>query len=260
MKNFSKKYGPWALVTGASSGIGAELARQCAERGLHVVLVARREDRLTALAKQIAADYQQKCRVIALDLGRDDFMPELIEKTVDLEIGLLINNAGFGVGKDFLDSDIQEECQLLHVNCRAPMLLTHHFGQAMRTRKRGGIIMLGSIGAFTAVPHLSSYAASKAFDLLFGEGLTQELKPHGVDVFTLCPGLTATEFQGKAGFEQKYAMRAKTVAEYALENLGHSASGVPGMHNRAATQLTRLLPRSLGAKVAGYATQKYSNH
>lgn len=259
MQKFTQQYGPWALVTGASSGIGAELAKQCAERGLNVALVARRTSRLQQLASNIEKSYQQQTRVISLDLGRDDFMPELIEQTADLSIGLLINNAGFGIGKDFLDSDITEECHMLHVNCRAPLLLTHHFGNLMRPCKRGGIIMLGSIGAFTPVPHLSTYAASKAYDLLFGEGLTQELQPHGIDVFTLCPGLTATEFQGKAGFEQKYAMNAKTVAEYALDNIGRIPSGVPGLHNRALTQLTRAMPRKTLAKIAGIATQRYSD-
>lgn len=260
MTTFKQKYGPWALITGASSGIGEDFALQCAEQGLNVILVARREDRLTALAKTIHKKYQRQTAVIPLDLGRDDFMPELIQQTEKFDVGLLINNAGFGVGKDFLDSDLDEELHMLHVNCRAPMMLTHHFGQQMKQQKRGGIIMLGSIGAFQAVPHLSSYAASKAFDLLFGEGLTEELKPHGVDVFTLCPGLTATEFQGKAGFEQKYAMSSDTVAKFALDNIGKTASGVPGLHNKAATQMTRLMPRKLAAKLAGFATKRYSEH
>lgn len=258
MTTFNHQYGPWALVTGASSGIGEQLAMQCAERGLNVVLLARREQRLQALAQQIEQQHQRKTRVICLDLGRDDFMPELIAQTEDLEIGLLINNAGFGIGKDFLDSDIDAEMQLLHVNCRAPLLLTHHYGQAMRRKQQGGIIMLGSVGAYTPVPHLSSYAASKAFDLLFGEGLTEELKPAGIDVFTLCPGLTATEFQGKAGFQQKYAMDASTVAQYALDHLGKQASGVPGIHNKALTQMTRAMPRRLMSKMAGYSTKTYS--
>ena len=196
---FREKYGPWALVTGASAGFGELFAKMLAERGLNVVLLARRKDRLEALAAGIESEYGVQARVVAADLSAPDFLDSVIEQTRELEIGLLVNNAGFTNSGDFLDNDLDAEIRLVDVNCRAAMVLAHHFGRAMRERQRGGMIFSASIAGFSAIPFWANYSASKGYDLLLAEALHNELRRHGVDVLALCPGATHTEFASYTG-------------------------------------------------------------
>lgn len=152
MNNFQQKYGPWALVTGASSGMGATFAKQLAERRLNIVLVARREDRLHTLSEELKQSGSIETRVISADLSRDDFIAQLTDATQGLEINLLVNNAGLGLSGAFLTNDLSAELGMLHLNCRAPLLLTHHYGKMMQHRGQGGIIFLASSVAFTGIP------------------------------------------------------------------------------------------------------------
>src|SRR5262245_16574966 len=175
MKNFVERFGPWSLVTGASSGIGGVLARRLAEIGMNLVLVARREERLRHLAEDLQSQHSVSTRVVPVDLSQDDFLPIIEEATADLEVGLLVNNAGIATTGKFLDNDVRAELALLHVNNRASLILTHHFGRSMRRRRRGGMIFISSIVAFAGVPSWSNYAASKAYDLVLAEGLAKEL-------------------------------------------------------------------------------------
>ena len=175
MRRMRDRYGPWALITGASSGIGASFARELAARRFNLVLLARREERLRELAGDLQNRYSISIQVIAADLARDDFMGVVERGTEGLDIGLLVNNAGTGEPGNFLSSDLDEEIRMLNVNCRAPIVLTHYFGRAMRQRGRGGVIFLSSVVAFAGMPAWSSYAATKAQNLLFAEGLSAEL-------------------------------------------------------------------------------------
>jgi short-subunit dehydrogenase len=142
--SFSTKYGPWALVTGASRGLGAEFARQSAERGLNTVLVATNAELLKAQADSIKKDYGVEIRTVTLDLSREDFLPEITAVTDSLEIGLLVNNAGVSKVKPFLKHNLDFLIKQLHVNARAGLILAHHFGKKMAERRRGGIIFLSS--------------------------------------------------------------------------------------------------------------------
>src|SRR5262249_32002855 len=152
MKDFVERFGPWALVTGASSGIGEAFARRLAESGVNLVLVARREDRLRKLADDLRSQHSVSTRVVPVDLSRDDFLPAIEQATADVQVGLLVNNAGIATTGNFLDHDLGSELALLHVNSRAPLILTHHFGRSMRQRGRGGIIFVASTLAFAGVP------------------------------------------------------------------------------------------------------------
>jgi uncharacterized protein len=180
MKNFVERFGPWALVTGASAGIGVAFARRLAEVGMNLVLVARREDRLRKLAEDLRRQHAISTRVVPVDLSRDDFLPAIEQATADVAVGLLVNNAVIATTGNFLDNDLGSELALLHVNSRAPLILAHHFGRAMRQRGRGGIIFVASTVAFAGVPSWSNYAGSKAHDLVFAEGLARELRPDGI--------------------------------------------------------------------------------
>src|SRR5262245_25667169 len=251
MKNFVERFGPWALVTGASSGIGEAFARRLAAAGQNLVLVARREERLRGLADELTKKHAINVRVVPADLSRDDFLPAIEQATRDVEVGLLVNNAGIAASGRFLDSDLASELAALHVNNRAPLILTHHFGRLMRQRGRGGIIFLSSILAFAGVPALSNYAASKAHDLVFAEGLARELRAHGIAVLALCPGTTRTEFW-PARSKPMFAMEPEAVANIAMRKLGRKTTTAAGLLNAMIVLSTRLLPRSWNAAIFGW--------
>lgn len=248
-KAFCRSYGPWALVTGASSGIGAEFARQLGAMGLNLLLVARRAERLQQLADEISTQHEVEVRVLVQDLASNDFMPALKTATGDLEIGLLINAAGFANTGPLLDNPVESEQQLLAVNCRAPLLMSHYFGNGMRRRGRGGIIFLASIVAFNAVPLWGNYAATKSYTLLLAEALGSELKRDGVAILALCPGSTATEFQQVAGIRKVLAMPAQRVVSEALRALGHKRVLIPGWINRYNNFCLGLFPRRLSSGI-----------
>lgn len=252
MDDFAGRYGPWALITGASAGFGELFARRLAQRGLHVALLARRRERLEALASELEQAHGVQTRVIAADLSAPDMLETVTAQTADIEVGLLVNNAGFTNSGEFLDNDLDAEIRLVDVNCRAAMVLAHHFGRQMRQRGRGGIIFSASIAGFNAIPFWSNYAASKGYDLLLAEGLHDELKPHGVDVLAMCPGATHTEFATYRGpLARLMAMRPEPVVDGALHALGRRRTWVAGPLNKLNVTLMRLLPRRLNSLIAG---------
>lgn len=242
--------GEWALVTGASAGIGEVFSRELAQRKVNLVLVARREDRLRALAEDIRRANGVEVRIVSLDLAREDFLPTLVASTADIHVALLVNNAGFGLSGKFLDNPVSRELDMLHVNCRAPLLLTHHYAAKMRDRGKGAIIFLSSILGHMAVPRMSHYAATKGYDLLFAEGLARELEPAGISVLALCPGETESEFSVVSGMRPgRSRMTAASVVGLALEAIGNRRCVVPGLSNRLLVFLPRLLPRRMMSEV-----------
>lgn len=249
---FADRYGPWALITGASSGIGREFARQLATRGLNVLLIARREDRLSELATELEQCHGIQTRWATIDLSRDTVVEEVRAAAAGLEIGLLINNAGFSMTGPFMESDPADELRLINVNCRAPLLLAREFGPAMLARGRGGIIFVASVAGFAAAPNWSHYAASKAYNLLLAEGLAAEMRGRGVDVLALAPGTTRTEFLQTAGLEgELMAMDVDDVVRAGLDGLGRRDLVVPGWFYKLGVFSMRFLPRSLNRAVYG---------
>jgi short-subunit dehydrogenase len=190
--SFKKKYGHWALITGASRGLGVEFARQCAERGLNVILAATNAKLLQEQADAITRDYGVAVKIIVLDLSREDFLKEITPITDSLEIGLLVNNAGVSKVRPFLDHTPEELSRQLHVNTRAGLILAHHFGRKMADRKRGGIIFLSSGSAMYGTAYCANYAGTKAYNLILAESLWYELGRHGVDVLGFMAGSTKT--------------------------------------------------------------------
>ena len=248
---FAQRYGPWALVTGASSGIGREFARQLAARGLNVALVARRAARLDELAAELAAVHRVEARPIPVDLCADSFLDPIRAGTAGLEIGLLVNSAGFSLTGPFLDMPAGDLTHLLALNTRAPALLAREFGPAMRARRRGGIIFLSSVTGFAGTPLWSLYSATKAFNLLLGEALAAELRGDGVAVMALAPGTTRTEFLDVAGVSDFMGMEVEAVVHYALSRLGRSDVVVPGLFYSAGVFAMRFLPRAVNRAVYG---------
>ena len=193
--------GKWALVTGASAGIGREISKQLAADGAHLVLVARRADRLAQLAGELTQRYKVRCEICVADLTHPEAPQEILRFTQekDLPIEVLINNAGFGINGEFLRADPQRLLEMVQVNVASVMYLARLFLPAMAQRRSGYMMVVASTAAFQAVPYLSTYAATKAFDLLFAEGIAAELAEQGVRICALCPGSTDTEFQEVAG-------------------------------------------------------------
>ena len=249
--------GKWALVTGASAGIGVALAKELAAGGTHLVLTARRLDRLEALAGELRAKYQIQTEVVAADLARVEG-PEAIynfAKQKNLAMDLLVNNAGFGQYGELPQVDAQRLLDMVQVNCSAVVQLTRLFIPDMVARRRGDVLILASTAAFQAVPYISTYAATKAFDLLFAEGLAEEMKPYGIRVCALCPGSTASEFHTIAGQEKfsdkQHQETAEKVARTGLQALAEGKSYViSGLGNYLGAQSQRLVPRRMVARIA----------
>lgn len=254
--NFIQRYGPWAVITGASAGIGAEFARQLAARGLNLALIARRKERLEALALQLREKFHIEVRVIVADLAQAEFAEEVGRALASLEIGLLVNNAGFGITGEFLRHDLQREVDLLAVNCRALLILSHRLAQPMAQRRRGGIIFVSSVLAFLATPYSAHYAASKAYELFLAQALGYELCRQGVDVLALCPGSTDTEFHGVAGSRPLDAMPVEPVVRLALVGLGKRSVVIPGWRNRWLVAFLKFAPRRLSTLLAGMAMRR----
>ncbi len=259
MTMFRQKYGPWALITGASSGIGAEFSRQLAEQGLNLILVARRKEKLEDLANELGGQHGVQVKIIPLDLSRPDFMTSLRPSTDSLEIGLLINNAGVSVDGEFLENNLEEELRMMYINCRAPLILTHELAKKMTSRKRGGIIFLSSMVAYQGTPFRITYAGTKSFNLLLAEGLGYELKNKGVDVLSLAPGFTTTEMLEGVDFSRTpiKPMSVKPVVTSALKALGNKSSVIPGGMNRFMNFLGKyLFTRTVNTTIFGKIMEK----
>jgi len=255
--NFTLRYGEWALITGASSGIGAALARQIAADGMNVALSARRQDRLESLATEIERDFNVSTRVVAADLSDRAGTESLIAAVSDLEIALLVNNAGLGYAGRFDLLDADRLRGLVAVNCEAPVLLTHAFVQGMRERGRGGVIFTGSVAGRQPLPLHAVYSATKAFDGFLGEALWAELRASNIDVLVLEPGSTETEFQEVAGEIPHAGQSADEVAALGLRSLGEQPSVIPGWFNWIrANAVGRLLTRPIAALGANRYMEK----
>lgn len=191
--NLLNRYGPWAVIAGASEGVGRAFACELARHGIRSVLIARREAPLLALAAEIRAEFAVECTTASIDLGADGAAARVIEAAGGREVGLFISNAGADPnGARFLDKDIAAWRQLLAMNTETPMECCHHFAAAMRSRGRGGVILVNSGACYGGALGLAAYSGGKAFNLCFSEGLWAELKPHGVDVLSLVLGQTDT--------------------------------------------------------------------
>lgn len=246
-----ERFGPWALVTGASSGIGKEFARQLAAAGINVVLVARREASLIDVGRSIAKDFSVQYRVIAIDLSQEGFIAKLAEHTKDLNIGLVVSNAGTANPGEFLKLDRQLLEETLRLNTLSHLDIAHHFGRKLAERKQGGLILVGAMGAENGVPCLANDGAAKAYVHSLGEALHYEFKPLGVYVTVVPPGATNTPVLAKLGFDPKtMPMKPMSVEQCVSEGLGALVENrsriVPGRLNR---MMNALVPASVARKL-----------
>ena len=244
--SFASKYGPWALVAGASDGLGEAFAHELARRGLNVVLLARRGELLASVAADIERDHGVGTRIVVADLTAPDLGGIVSPGLAGLEIGLLVYNAGavHGAAK-FLDRPLADTHALISLNCHGPATLAHLLGQPMRERGRGGMVFMSSMAALAGSAYIATYAATKAFDIIFAEALWQEMQGDGIDVISVIAGATDTPAMRRSleTFGNRSDLAEPSfVAIEALDALGLGPTCVPGEGNRQAASY--LWPRS----------------
>jgi short-subunit dehydrogenase len=238
-----KAYGPLALVTGASSGIGKELSEQLASAGFQLILTARRKDVLDKLAADLHQKHGTEVHTIGADLSTQAGLEDLINQVQDQDIGLLVASAGFGTSGLWLNGFLESEIDMLQVNCGATMGLTHHFSRSMVARGGGGIILFSSIVAFQGTPNAANYAATKAYVQSLAEGLAVELKPHGVHVLSAAPGPVNSEFAERANMQMGLALNVGDVGVPILKALGRKTTVRPGFLSKLLATGMVTLPR-----------------
>jgi short-subunit dehydrogenase len=246
-----KRFGPWALVTGASSGIGKEFAQQIAASGINIVLVARREDLLKEVGVEFSKRYGVEHRVVVLDVSREDFIRQLASATDDLDIGLVVSNAGTGNPGEFLKLDRHLLEETLRLNTMSHLDIAHYFGGKLAERRRGGLILVGAMGAENGIPCMANDGGAKAYVHSLGEALHYEFKPLGVYVTVLAAGVTNTAVLEKFALDPKtMPMKPMSVEGCVSEGLSGLVKNrsriVPGRLNRI---LNALVPASLARKM-----------
>jgi uncharacterized protein len=245
------QFGPWALVTGASSGIGKEFARQIAASGINVVLVARRDALLSELGRAISQEFDVQYRALAMDLSQEGFIPKLAEHTKDLDIGLVVSNAGTANPGEFLKLDRQLLQATLRLNTMSHLDIAHHFGRKLAERRRGGLILVGAMGAENGIPRITNDAAAKSYVHSLGEALHYEFKPLGVYVTVLAVGFTNTPVLEKFHFDPKtMPLKPMSVEQCVSEGLSgllkNRSRIVPGRLNRI---MNAIVPASFARKM-----------
>ena len=252
------QYGPWALVTGASNGIGRELAARLAESGLHLLIVARDTAQLERLAAEWRQAHGVQVQVCAADLGTPAGIAQVLAAGAGLDIGLLVASAGFGTSGLFLEADIAAEQAMLAVNCGAVLALTQHFARRFAARRRGGLLLLSSMVAFQGVPYAAHYAATKAYIQSLAEALAVELRPLGVDVLAATPGPVQSGFSARANMRMSRSLTPEQVGVPILRALGRKTTVLPGGLTKLLVYALRTVPRwakvRIMAKVMGGMT------
>jgi hypothetical protein len=258
--NLRSKYGPWAVITGASDGVGREFAVSLAQAGLNVVLVARRRPLLEQLAAELSGKFHVSTHIVEADLTDADAVQSVIAATEPLDVGLLVACAGFGTSGRFVDASLKPELEMLDVNCRAVTMMSHHFGRRFARQGRGGMVLMSSLVAFQGVPFSAHYAATKAYVQTLAEGLHLELRPYGVDVIASAPGPIHSGFASRANMQMGMALQPATVAEGTLNALGKKITVRPGWLSKFLEATLALLPRWGRARAMGQVMKGMTQH
>ena len=255
--SFASKYGPWAVIAGASEGLGAAFAAALAARGSNLLLLARRADLLASVAERLRQDAKVEVRTEACDLARPDLAAALAHLTRDLDVGLAVYNAAYAPVGEVLERSLDELLRVVDVNVRGPLVFARTLAPGMVARGRGGVVLMSSLAGFQGSPRIAAYAASKAFNTVLGESLWSELGPRGVDVVVACAGAIRTPGYAKsAAGDAPGTLEASAVAEQTLAALGRGPTVVPGATNQLARfVLGRVLPRRAAIAIMARSTK-----
>jgi uncharacterized protein len=255
--DFAARYGPWGIVAGASEGIGATYAEQLASRGLNLILIARRAEVLQSLAIGLSQKYNVEVKTIPLDLSATDAAEQVLREANGLEVGLLVYNAAYSAIGPFLERSAEDHVKEIHTNALTPLKLIYLFAEPMLARGCGGIVLMSSLSAFQGSAYISTYAATKAFNIVLAEGLWEEWRERGVDVLVCVSGAVKTPNYVASEPEQTgglgdLTMKPDQVVREALTALGKQPYVIPGRMNRLASLVMRhLLPRKTAVKFMG---------
>jgi uncharacterized protein len=245
---FVERYGRWAVVAGASEGLGAAFADRLAARGCHLLLIARRRDALDAVAADLRARHGVEVRALACDLADASFAEELVTASADLEVGVAVYNAAYSFMEPLLDRPLEEALRVVDVNVRGPLRMAHALLPAMVSRGRGALVLMSSLVGFQGAPRIAVYAASKAFNTVLGESLWAELRPKGIDVLVSCAGAIRTPAYERAKLkEAPGTLPPEEVAERTLRALGRGPTVIPGGINQVANFFLRRIVSRRGA-------------
>lgn len=255
--DFSTRYGAWAAIAGASEGLGAAFARSLAARGQKLLLMARREHLLDALAKEIREQRGVDVRTLALDLVDPTLAEALARETRELEVGVAVYNAAYSPIGTFLELPLEELLRVADVNVRGPIAFVRALAPAMARRRRGAVVLMSSLAGLQGAPRIATYAASKAFNTILAEGLFAELEPLGIDVVASLGGAIRTPgYEARADRDAPGTLDPEEVAETTLAALGRGPRVVPGLVNQLASFLTgRLLPRRVAIRLMAANTK-----
>lgn len=257
-----QKFGTWAIVTGASSGIGKEFARQLAHNGLNLVLIARRKHLLESLGQELANTYHIDYRVVDVDLTTDHFLSRIIDVTQHLDIGLLISNAGTGNPGAFLKLSHDRLHQSVRLNVLTHLALVHHFGQRFAQRGQGGMVLVAAMGAINGIPYMANDAATKSYMISLARGLNAELKDKGISITALLPGPTQTDVIAEFGFEpEAMPMKPMSVEQCVAEGLiALNANKTDHLTGRLNRVMNQLIPSSIMRRMLGTMISKGVEH
>jgi short-subunit dehydrogenase len=257
---FRARYGPWAVIAGASEGIGRAFAHALAARGVDLLLIARRPGPLEAEAHLLRRRHRVQVVTAPLDLGRPDLAQAYTAAVDGRDVGLLIYNACASTIAPFVETPLADQMGVIDVNCRGLLVLTSIAAERLCARGQGGMVLMSSLSGFAGTALLASYAASKAFTTVLGETLWSELGPRGVDVLVCAPGATSTPtFENRTPAEKRgrvFPISADLVAEGALANLGRGPLFIPGAINRFAHGASKLLSRRAATRFMSDGTRR----
>ena len=253
------KYGEWAIITGASSGIGLELAIQLATAGFNLIINSRHLDKLQEVEKRLELLSKIEIKIIASDVSEDKGVDKIIQASQGLNIGLLIVSAGYGTSGLFTDGSLHSEINMLRVNCEALLSITHYYSQQFVQQKRGGIILMSSMVAFQGTPYSANYSATKAYVQTLAEALAAELKPFGIDVLAAAPGPVESGFSQRANMKMSMSLTPSQIGVPILKALGRKTTVLPGLLTKILVYSLRTVPRwvkvKIMAKVMGGMTE-----
>ena len=261
IKRLKEKYGNWVLITGATSGIGRELAYKFGESGFNLVITGRREQILENLASELSEMYKVEVNPLTGDLSTAVGINDLLKHTTYLPLGIVVLNAGFGTSGKFLDSPIEREVNMLDLNCKSVLMLTHHFANKMKiSPKKGAIVLMSSMVAFQGVPNAANYAATKAYVQSLGEALAHEFKPEGIDILCAAPGPVETGFSKRADMRMNMALKAKDVGVPIIESIGKRTTALPGFLTKFLVYNLRMTPRRVKVRIMGNVMAGFTKH